>query len=160
MSALTKFDTKIAGVLIAGARLGITRVTRCRTAGIDPSTDWRWEARGKEHIANGIESEFATYARDLAEAEAAVDAQVETSIIEAGKGDWRASAWWLARRKPDEFGADGVLPIARRVVDAMLARVQERCSQETYAELVDALSDSIEVVASEVKRDLKRLYKP
>ena len=65
----------------------------CSLAGISVDTFYRWYNLGVE--GDQVYSEFSD-AIDEAQAQAITDAL--TDIREAGRDDWRASAWFLERR--------------------------------------------------------------
>lgn len=85
-------DSRIATVLEA-LRIGCSRRVAAASAGISDDTLRRWASR----------SPMLQLEIEKAEAEATM-AAVESVRRAAICGDWRASAWWLERRKPEEWG--------------------------------------------------------
>src|ERR1044072_2234018 len=74
-------------------RSGNTRSTAARAAGIDPVTLLRWIAK------------HANFASAIKEVEAEAEAlHVKNVEAAAAKGSWQASAWWLERRRHEDWG--------------------------------------------------------
>lgn len=69
-------------------------------AGISYDSLNRWRARGEAFNAPLI---FRQFCKALERANAKAMHRLVTNINEAGKSDWRASAWMLERRFGDEF---------------------------------------------------------
>jgi len=150
MSAITKFTVENRAAILGAIKLGVSIDAAARAGNADRTTVWRWVQRGRDDIAQGIESEWADFARKYASAEAEVSAQVEANIVEQSRQNWKAGAWWLDRRKPDVYSRQATLPIAQQIADAFLHRIRQRCRPETYKDVCDnALGDFIE--ASETK---------
>ena len=49
-------------------------------------------------------AEYADFADDVRQAEAKAAIRLVGQILQAGEKDWRALAWWLERRFPEEWG--------------------------------------------------------
>ena len=71
---------------------GATRTAAALHAGIDERTLYRWMDR------------YVSFASDLTRAEADAELRCTALIQRAAEIDWRAAAWWLERRRPDEYG--------------------------------------------------------
>ncbi len=76
--------------LVEAIETGLSIESACKLVGIHRSTFYEW--RERPEISSQID-------RALAVAEAALLG----SIREAGRGDWRASAWILERRYPESW---------------------------------------------------------
>ena len=78
-------------------------------AGIHPSTLYRWLAQGRQEAAGAF--------RELHQAVTAAKARSEVAlarlVAQAGEKDWRAAAWLLERRFPDDYGSQ--LTILKRL---------------------------------------------
>jgi hypothetical protein len=77
---------------------GVPAMYACQSAGISTATFYRWLALGRE----GSER----HARFLAAIEEALARSVATLVLqisEAARTDWRAAAWLLTRRAPQDF---------------------------------------------------------
>jgi len=74
-------------------RMGGTRTAACNHVGLDTSTFYVWLER---HPA---------FSGDVARAEADAELRFSNVVrLAAGKGDWRAAAFWLERRRPTDWG--------------------------------------------------------
>lgn len=92
MSRPTKLTQEVRAALIKALRAGMTRTEAAACAGVSYDSLKRW------HDAN---PDFADALR-RADAEAVMEA-VE-AIQHASWRQWRAAAWWLERRYPQEWG--------------------------------------------------------
>lgn len=105
---------------------GLSIASACAAAGIDRATYHRWIARGDEGPPFSDFRDAATRAR------AAGTRGLELTVRTAADGDWRAAAWMLERRAPEDWskrteitGRDGGPVEVRDVtalIDAELAR--------------------------------------
>ncbi len=78
---ILNFTESTRSAILGAMRCGVSYETAARAAGVTKMTPWRWLQQGKEDEERGIESEHAAFARDFLEAEAAVIASVETSVV-------------------------------------------------------------------------------
>jgi hypothetical protein len=116
MARRTKHTTERAETIVKALRDGNTRQTACRLAGVDLHTLARWMAR------------FASFASAIEKAEAEAEgANVANIRREADGGTWQASAWWLERRRRDDWGK-----IDR--VEVEVRRAAERIAAQTGAD--------------------------
>ncbi|MFO0658897.1 MAG: hypothetical protein U0165_03550 [Polyangiaceae bacterium] len=92
---------EVSAKICAAIRDGHTFEDSARLAGISKTTFHRWMRRGKRE---GELSALRSFRVDVEKA--TLDARVTlVSIIwEASKRDWRAAAWFLERRYPEEYG--------------------------------------------------------
>jgi transposase-like protein len=95
----TKLSPAVRARIVQAIRAGNYGEIACRSAGISPSTYYRWLARG-EREQLGPYAEFAAAVR-LAEAEAEVYAVA--TIRQAMPSDWRAALTYLERRHPGRW---------------------------------------------------------
>jgi len=79
---------------------GNTFLTSALAAGVAQSTFSLWMKRGEDET-EGIYVEFMEAIKEASAQ--AVQKQVK-NIIKAGKKNWQASAWFLERRHPQEWG--------------------------------------------------------
>lgn len=96
----TKLNNKIKDLILDAIKDGNTNETAAKLAGISESTFYNWVAKGKE-AEKGI---YRNFVDELEIAEAAAFAESVKNIRTAGKEDWRASAWYLERRDPANWG--------------------------------------------------------
>lgn len=94
-----KFTPERTSIIIRALREGNTQEVSSRLAGISRTLFRDWRTKGKEG-----DPRYAQFAEDidnaLAEAEAEMVARVRTASFDT----WQAAAWWLERRKPDDWG--------------------------------------------------------
>lgn len=88
--------------IIDALRAGNTRKAACAYAGIDLHTLARWSA------AN------ATFATAIEKAEADAEVRAVAAVVKAGEKQWQAHAWWLERRRPDDYGRRDRLEVTVR----------------------------------------------
>jgi hypothetical protein len=101
MGRRTKLSPAVQATLVYALSAGATIEHACDYAGIHPATFHRWIQRGEED-----EPEF----RDFCEATTRARGRgIVTDLSTISKavlaGDWRAAAWRLAHRYPQDYGA-------------------------------------------------------
>jgi hypothetical protein len=89
-------DTVREKILLA-LRMGAFREVACRVAGIHPSTLCRWMQREDEP--------YASFAREVEEAEAAVEVRASHVLLEGAEKDPILAMRWLERRHKDRWAA-------------------------------------------------------
>lgn len=93
-------------VLCLGA--GTTIETAAGTVGIAASTIYDWLARAEEFRGEAkppkSELPYLEFSEAVTRAREGVVTLALSGIIEAGKADWRALAWYLERSRPDDYG--------------------------------------------------------
>lgn len=92
MSRPAKFTPERAERVLEAIGAGATRRAAAGHAGIDHATLYRWLERN------------ATFATALRAREDEVEVRCVATIQTAMRDDWRAAAWWLERRRADEYG--------------------------------------------------------
>ena len=79
---------------------GATRKAAAAAAGIGQSTFHYWMRSGAGDDATDLQRRLVV-AVEVAEAELRATATVNDAI---GGGDWKAAAWWLERRRREDWG--------------------------------------------------------
>lgn len=97
----SKLDAQRRERLINAIRAGAPKVHAAAAAGIDRETLRRWERRSEEP---GAPAEYVAFAADLRAAEAEAFVALTATVRTSARTDWRAAAWLLERRAPDEYG--------------------------------------------------------
>jgi transposase len=116
MTRGTGYTAERATAIAAALAAGNTRKVAAATGGISEDTFARWLKR------------YADFAEAIKSAEAEAQASHVANITQAGaSGQWQASAWWLERRCPADWGK-----IDR--VEVEVRRVAERVAAETGAD--------------------------
>jgi len=99
MSRPTKLTPVTKEDIIKALRAGNSRRDSALYAGISETTFYSWMARGRE--GEPLYSEFLE-AVEKAEAQSVVR---NVAIIQrAAEETWQAAAWWLERKRPDDWG--------------------------------------------------------
>lgn len=94
----TKLSADITARVCADLRAGLSVSSACASGGIHQATYFEWLAR-----AEAGERRFAEFADAVTQAKAAGARQLEGVVRKAAVDDWRAAAWMLERRLPDEW---------------------------------------------------------
>jgi len=86
--------------LRAALEAGNTRAAAAQAAGIAPDTLRTWMRQGEQQATG----RHRTLARTVEQAEAQAESEAVAEIRAAWKrGEWRAAAWWLERRRPETY---------------------------------------------------------
>ena len=100
MARPTKLTPDVQEAIVDGINAGLTFRLSCARAGLDPATFYRWLEKG-ETAKSGVYSEFCdTVSR--AKADSAM--RLVSQITLQAPTDWRAAAFMLERRFPDDYG--------------------------------------------------------
>ena len=117
--------------LIEALRSGSYRIDACRAASIHYNTLLAWEKKGKSQTSG----EYVEFLEALRRAEAeAVVSNIEVITKAAQSGDWRAAAWFLEHKYPNNWArlekraVEDIMPDTNRDV------IQERV-EKYWAEL-------------------------
>jgi hypothetical protein len=79
---------------------GNTAKTACGLAGIDEATFYRWMERGQKEQSG----QFCEFCKSVKKAKAEAQAYHVSVIKKASQESWQASAWYLERTDPDNWG--------------------------------------------------------
>ena len=99
MARPTKFTTTTKRRLYKALRLGATRTHSAVYAGISYELFRQWMRKGEDGQAP-----FVGFVVAVKRAEAEACMRALENISRAGEKTWQASAWWLERRYPQEWG--------------------------------------------------------
>lgn len=98
----TKFTHETVELLLDGIRAGLPIHLACDAAGVAESTFYEWQ-RGE--FPRGADKELKAEFPDKLTRARGVSALTNINLIaNAAKEDWRAAAWILERRFPQDFG--------------------------------------------------------
>jgi hypothetical protein len=88
--------------IIKAIEAGNSKSTAFKLAGLHADTGFDWVAAGKREPEKY--PEYVQLAADIEQAEAAFEAS-RVAIVKtaADTGTWQAAAWWLERRRPEEW---------------------------------------------------------
>ena len=100
MARPTKLTPEVHEAIVDGINAGLTFRLSCARAGVTPATFYRWLEKG-EAAQGGVFKEFCdTVSR--ARADSAL--RLVSQITLQAPTDWRAAAFILERRFPDDYG--------------------------------------------------------
>lgn len=100
MARPLKLTQEVHDLLVNALRVGITKKSACKYAGIDESTLYKWLELGAQEEQPYFEL-FKCLRKAEGEAIVRSMAVIETA---ARSGTWQAAAWRLERLYPDEYG--------------------------------------------------------
>jgi hypothetical protein len=98
----------VAAAFVKVLATGCSFETAATTVGVSKVTAYDWISRGEEvrdmEPVPADAEPFLNFANDVARAREQVVTLALAGVLEAGKADWRAFAWFLERSRPQEFG--------------------------------------------------------
>lgn len=114
-------DARVAALcrLLAG---GATRRAASAGAGVDHAQFYRWLERD------------ATFRTAVEKAEADAELMFTSIVAAAASDSWQAAAWWLERRRPDDFGRRDRLELDIRAQALQVAAAYGLDPNEVIAE--------------------------
>lgn len=103
-------------------RIGCTRRAAAGAAGVGHATFYRW-----------LEDE--TFRDEVEKAEASAEATYTAAVANAVPKSWQAAAWWLERRKHDDYAQRSKVEVDMR---AHVRRVAEETGLDEDAVMAEA----------------------
>jgi len=98
---MTKFDPDTCHKIIQALEAGNYQKTAAALAGVSENTFYRWMDRGK----NAKSGKYREFCESVKKAEEKAKAYHLQQIRKASEnGSWQASAWYLERKHPQEWG--------------------------------------------------------
>lgn len=98
-----KYSARVHETIVAAIERGNTKSTAFKLAGLNGQTGFDWIAMGKKDPG-----QFPLYVKldeDIETALAEHEAERVAAITQAAdNGTWQAAAWWLERRRNEEWG--------------------------------------------------------
>jgi transposase len=113
----SQLTPELAKLICAKVAKGITLQSAAALYGVKEGTVHDWLKRGRA-------GESETHADFAAGYEAALSKIEETmvdNVVEAAAGDWKASAWWLERRRPKDYA--GKVAVEHSADDALQSAI-------------------------------------
>ena len=125
----SKYSPERAEIVLEALRNGNAKKTAAALAGVDNATIARWAIRS------------ADFALAIQKAEADAEASHVANIqAEATAGTWTASAWWLERRRHQDWGR-----VDR--VEIMVRQQAQKLAEELGVDVADVLREAERIVA-------------
>lgn len=140
MPRQTQFKKPVRDEMIRLARLGQCPTVAATNAGIHRSTLTRWRKRADEDRKAGKRSAYVRFIEQLDQAHAQALGDLEQTIHSTAKQDWRAGAFILERRLPDQYGRKDQIRI--QIDDALrslLDDVEPHMTDDAYDQLINAI---------------------
>ena len=102
----TKFTAENRREIIRLVKAGLSTTDVAKAVGIHPSTLFNWLSWGEDGIrGRDDDEEYVKFAHEYRRAEAMRKAfHLQNITRAANDGQWQASAWYLERAYPHEFG--------------------------------------------------------
>lgn len=121
----TALTPEVEESILGNIRLGVPVKDAMKIQGISERSYYSWIKRGSDElerlerdqsaVPNPSEVQFLQFLQSVERAKSeAAGLHVATVTNAARRGDWRASAWWLERQRPEEFGKDAPTFIANQ----------------------------------------------
>lgn len=114
---------------------GATRKAARIAAGIPATSFYEWCAKGKD----GTHEPYASFRAALLDAEAEVEENMCTVIVEAAPDDWKAAAWWLEKRRHNAFGKRMALQAVVKKEAALNDPEMQKQLRETMREALNTV---------------------
>ncbi len=118
----TKCTPELTAKFCEALRSGCSRKDAAQYAGVDPTTATTWLTRGKNVRAKKCYREFR---KRVMLTEASVKIRALGLIQKAADGDWKAAAWWLARKDPKNWADQTRLKIKQELQAKVEAEVKD-----------------------------------
>ena len=99
MARRTKLTPDTKEDIVKALRAGNSRRDSALYAGVSETTFYSWMARGREG-----EALYAEFLEAVEKAEAQSVVRNVAIIQRAAEETWQAAAWWLERKRPDDWG--------------------------------------------------------
>lgn len=129
------FTDELRHQILKTLREGATKEAAAEAAGLHRVTLWKWLDRGRA----GIEP-YATFADEIAQAQAIAENEDIKVIRSAGYQDWKARAWVRERSNPKDWGVQDKFQSEMR---AAFDRLAGYYPEEQVREIVGVLSGEI-----------------
>lgn len=94
----SRFNAQVLEIVCKGVKLGLSYERAAENAGVSRSVLHRWIAAD-----NAGKVQYRGVCDALAKARAEGETRLLARVIKAGEEDWRAAAWILERRHPDQY---------------------------------------------------------
>jgi transposase len=128
MARPSKFTPDRRKRILEALRQGNTRKAAVAQAGISYETFCQWL------------HQYPEFSDQVKNAEAEAELASVRVIREAAVTTWQAAAWWLERRRPEEWSNSHVIRVKlEREVESLLDFLQKNLDTPTYERILDLL---------------------
>jgi hypothetical protein len=143
---MARFDEQTRTVILSNLRNGMGTERAALGAGVSRVTVWRWLQRGRGDKAKGRSTAYARFADDFEIAEANAIAQLETTLHQQAAEDWRANAWLLSRKRPEEYGdkIDALDRIKTQAIEELFDFLKSKARGSTIDDIIAVLTADAE----------------
>ena len=133
MGRATALTPAVADRIVSAVEVGVSWKDSAAAAGINEATLHRWRERGREGRAP-----YRAFCErlDAAAARSVVAMQI-TVRQAASNGDWKAAAWFLERRRPDDYAPRSKTQV--EVSGPQGAPIEVEVHSPSVEEITDAL---------------------
>jgi transposase-like protein len=143
----SKLTPKVRGRIEQAVSAGASYSAAAQYVGVAESTLHSWLARGRaERDARKhepTERRFVLLLDAVERASARAEVRAAATIAEAQGADWRAAAWFLERRAPQDWAPPRLrLEHAMTTPDALLSELLDQCTDEELEILQDVAARS------------------
>ena len=139
---MSSFNEETRIVILANVRAGMGTERAALGAGVSRVTLWRWLRRGREERGEGRRTAYVRFLEAFEIAEANAVAQLETTLHEQAREDWRANAWLLSRKRPLEYAQEPIAEALRKqCVEELIDFLERRARPETFREVLELLAN-------------------
>jgi hypothetical protein len=104
-----KISAEIVSEMAMYLSSGNTIECACGLIGINRSTYYEWLKKG-DHPKKGDDPLFSEFSNRVKKAEHEAEARNVLIVQNAAQRSWQAAAWWLERRKPNDWVRKELLP--------------------------------------------------
>lgn len=149
---MTKFTEKKGTEIVGAVRAGAAYFRAAESQGISRRTLHRWLAKGEADHRDGRRTKLAAFWQEFKKANSEVVAKVEKNLVLASESDWRAGAWFLTKRAPENYSDQ---PNYEKQIEEMKAQaareildlVKHRGKPETHMDLCRVLAGFVDTEA-------------
>lgn len=95
----SKFSKEKAATIVTNVASGASKEAAAQSVGISKPTLYRWLDKGKSETSGN----YRDFLNAIEKAEGDAELLMTLQIIKATDKSWQAAAWWLERRRPQNF---------------------------------------------------------
>jgi hypothetical protein len=125
-------------------RIGVSYDRAAASEGVSCRTLRRWRRQGEADQAAGKNTAYSRFVQDFNKAESDALGQLESNLWQQAQEDWRAGAWLLTKKLPNQYGdlaAAAREALQQQVVSEFVSFVQSHVSPGAFQEVLHALAN-------------------